>query len=92
MSWPIGLYRVAGESMAPTYKPGDTLIGLRWFRPKPGLVVVAMHNGKPLIKRLVSLQDDHIVIQGDNSPHSTDSRHFGPIPISQLKAKIIAKL
>lgn len=91
-TWPLGLYRVAGESMLPSYRPGDTLLGLRWFTPRRGQVVVATHAGRPLIKRLAAISGDHVTLLGDNLAHSTDSRHFGPIPRTQLKAKIIAKL
>jgi nickel-type superoxide dismutase maturation protease len=92
MRWPLAIYRVSGDSMLPTYRPGDTLLGLRWFMPKPGQVVVANHNGRPLIKRLANLGPGTITLVGDNPDHSTDSRHFGPLPAKRLEAKIIAKL
>lgn len=76
----------------PAYRPGDTLLGVRWFAPRPGQVVVAFHSGKHLIKRLVKLEDGQIWVEGDNAAHSTDSRHYGYLRQTQLKAKIIAKL
>lgn len=90
--WPIGLYRVSGESMLPGYAPGDVLLGLHWFRPRPGQVVVALHSGKHLIKRLIRVDPDGIWLEGDNAAHSTDSRHYGLLRKNQLRAKIIAKL
>jgi nickel-type superoxide dismutase maturation protease len=91
MKWPLGLYRVVGDSMRPTYKPGDTLLGLRWFTPKPGQIVVAQ-TGIPLIKRIIRFDGNQIWIEGDNRSASTDSRHFGPIAPDKLEAKIIFKL
>jgi nickel-type superoxide dismutase maturation protease len=89
---PFHLYRVSGDSMLPTYKPGDTLLALRWFRPRAGQVVVAFHGGLPLIKRVATIDATGVTLLGDNPAQSIDSRHFGPVPPNQLEAKIIAKL
>jgi phage repressor protein C with HTH and peptisase S24 domain len=89
--WPIGLYRVAGDSMLPTYQPGDTLLGWRWFSPAPGQIVVVTRD-RLLIKRIVKISGPHIFIEGDNSASSTDSRHFGPVARRDVIAKIIGKL
>ncbi len=91
-TWPLHLYRVAGESMLPTYQPGDTLLGLRWFSPRAGQVVVAMHQGRPLIKRIAKLDSHGVWLEGDNPGRSTDSRHFGPLAPSRLEARIVARL
>jgi phage repressor protein C with HTH and peptisase S24 domain len=90
--WPLGLYRVAGDSMRPTYAPSDILLGRRWFTPRPSDIVVAHHHGRPIIKRIVSIGPDQVWLEGDNPAASTDSRNFGAVPISSLEAKIIAKL
>jgi nickel-type superoxide dismutase maturation protease len=90
--WPLHIYRVSGESMRPTYAPGDTLLGWRWFKPRPGHVVVAYHEGRSLIKRVVSLDVGGVWIEGDNPPQSTDSRHFGPLGPEQIQARIIVRL
>ena len=90
--WPVGLYRVAGESMQPTYRPGDTLVGWHWFRPRPGQVVVVMRDGRPLIKRVIRLAGDAIWLEGDNPGASTDSRHFGTLDRQNLRARIILRL
>jgi phage repressor protein C with HTH and peptisase S24 domain len=88
---PFKLYRVTGTSMLPTYSPGDTLLGLRWFHPRPGQVVV-VHRDKPLIKRIVRLARSDVWVEGDNPAQSTDSRHFGPIARAALEAVILVKL
>jgi phage repressor protein C with HTH and peptisase S24 domain len=77
--------------MLPTYRSGDTLLGLRWFRPRPGQVVV-LHRDKPLIKRIVRLTREEVWVEGDNPGFSTDSRHFGPVARTALEAVIVAKL
>lgn len=87
--WPLGLYRVTGESMQPTYSPGDTLLGWRWFKPRPGQVVVAYHEGRPLIKRVKRAANNHVWLEGDNAAASTDSRQFGAVSIAQIEAVII---
>ena len=92
MRWPLGLYRVAGKSMQPTYQPGDVLLGWRWFRPQVGQIVVARYDGRPLIKRIARIERDYIHVVGDNSGRSTDSRHFGPLSHAHLEAKIILRL
>ncbi len=91
--WPLGLYRVAGDSMLPSYRPGDLLLGLRWFRrPRPGQAVVATHAGRPLIKRLAAVTAGQATLLGDNAARSSDSRQFGPVPLADIEAVIIAKL
>lgn len=91
--WPVGLYRVAGQSMLPTYQPGDLLVGWHWYRRlRPGRVVVATVDGLPLVKRVSLIDRAGVTLAGDNSPASTDSRHFGPIEPDQIEAVIILRL
>lgn len=92
MRWPLAIYRVAGDSMLPHYRPGETLLGWRWFRPRAGHVVIACQNGRPLLKRIVKLDSHQIWLLGDNVTQSTDSRHFGPLRRDQLEALIVARL
>jgi signal peptidase I len=35
---------------------------------------------------------DHVWILGDNPPNSHDSRHYGPVPISHLKGRVVCKV
>jgi phage repressor protein C with HTH and peptisase S24 domain len=92
LTWPLWIYRVAGESMLPTYQPGDTLLCLRWFSPRAGQVVVGMRGRLPLIKRIIKIEDSAVWLEGDNPGSSTDSRHFGPLAIADLQARIIVRL
>ena len=85
----FGLYRVEGDSMLPTYKPGDLLLGRKWFiDPKVGDIVVARIEDRPVIKRIARVNDDQIVLLGDNPSASTDSRAFGPISRDAIIAAI----
>ena len=92
LRWPLGLYRVSGDSMLPTYATGDLLLGKRWGKPQPGMVVVAQF-GNPLIKRIIRIEPDgRLWLQGDNAGASTDSRQFGAIEPRLIEATILAKL
>jgi phage repressor protein C with HTH and peptisase S24 domain len=90
--WPLYIFRVSGDSMSPSYQPGDTLLGWSWFIPMAGQVVIAEREGMQIIKRVESVSDVQIWLIGDNLSRSTDSRIFGPLSKNTLKAKIIAKL
>jgi hypothetical protein len=78
--------------MLPNYVHGDTLLGLRWFKPAVGKVVVANGPDRKLIKRITAKTKNASWLEGDNSSHSTDSRSFGHLPDSALEAWIILKL
>ena len=81
---------VAGQSMEPTFRDGDWLLVRRLRRPpRAGEVVVARDPREPerlLVKRVRSVAPDGVTIQGDHADpaESTDSRQFGPIPVSAV--------
>jgi phage repressor protein C with HTH and peptisase S24 domain len=90
---PFELFRVEGESMLPTYHPGDLLLGRRWFlQVKVGDIVVVVVEKRCLIKRVASISGGKLEVLGDNSSFSTDSRSFGSINILSIKAKVICRL
>lgn len=91
MSWPIGLYRVTGESMYPTYRDGDILLGWRWFNPRPKQVVVASLD-RMVVKRISKIDKGGVWLLGDNAEFSTDSRSYGGVGRSKLVAKVVFKL
>ena len=84
---------IAEDSMVPTLRPGDWVFGVR--RPgtiRPGDIVVVEHPRRPgfeLVKRVAGLEHAGVDLVGDNADHSTDSRHFGPVPSDAVRARLI---
>lgn len=88
----LALRRVAGGSMQPGYPPGRLV--LVWSvrnkrRLRPGQVVIIRHDGLEKLKRLQAVQDSRVYVVGDNSTISTDSRHFGWLPLKAVQAVVI---
>lgn len=85
----IDLRRVTGESMRPGFRPNQVVLAVAFRRPKVGTVVIVEHEGIEKIKRLIQVRPNEIYIVGDNPAASTDSRHFGWLPQTALKARIV---
>ncbi|HSX46586.1 MAG TPA: nickel-type superoxide dismutase maturation protease [Patescibacteria group bacterium] len=87
---PLLIRRVVGHSMVPILPPKTLVFGLRYFRKlKPGEVVVVEHEGLEKIKRIDQIENDQVFLLGDHPETSTDSRHFGWLPLEAIKAKIV---
>jgi signal peptidase I len=92
-------YAVAGESMLPTYRPGDFLLVDTWaYRrrsPAAGEVVLARDPrdaSRVLLKRIAGVNPDRTVeLAGDHAAASTDSRDFGPVPPSLVAGKVVRR-
>ena len=97
-------YRVSGVSMLPTLNHGiEVLIDPRSYRvssPQIGDIVLFHHpyqRGTTLIKRISRLSETTLrreaglFLEGDNSRKSTDSRHFGPVPLSRVIGKVTSR-
>ena len=85
---------VDGLSMVPTVAPGDRLLVVRVprGRSRPGDVVVVPDPRRPrrlLVKRVVSATARDLVLEGDNTGASTDSRVFGPAPRRQVWGRAV---
>lgn len=93
----VRLYAVEGESMAPALHPGHvvlvTSLPFLWSPPRPGDIVVAESpdgGGRLLVKRLVAHDTEGLlVLMGDNSDRSIDSRHCGGIPPTGILGKVV---
>lgn len=88
---------VEGSSMSPALEPGDRLLVESWSfrrrRPRPGEIVVAGDPRMPrreLVKRVAALKDDRLALRGD-APLSTDSRIFGPLPVSAVRWRALVR-
>ena len=98
----FGTVRVAGGSMAPTYKDGAWLL-VRWFTNLPernfstgliGKIYVIEKRERPgifLVKRLKQVNDQMLWVEGD-SQSSTDSRQWGWIYSDELVGQVIFAL
>ena len=84
------LFRVAvtGPSMEPTVREGDWLLVRQLRRlPRVGELVIAAdprESARLLVKRVIAIAGDQVTVAGDRPDRSTDSRHFGPLPVSAI--------
>lgn len=93
MKVPISRFTINGNSMVPTLKPGQDVLTLNWFiKPKRGDIVIVKKDGKEMVKRVQSVHDREVFVEGDNVDKSTDSRHFGPVKMDQIVGKVIRQL
>jgi nickel-type superoxide dismutase maturation protease len=92
--------RIAGQSMAPTLREGETLlVNTRAYRaapPRVGDVVLAWHpdGSRKIVKRVVRAPEGvqvpsmGLYVRGDNPTMTTDSDTFGPIDRRQVLGKV----
>lgn len=92
--------------MAPLLTTGDEALAVAIDAPAVGDVVVLEHPTRPgleLVKRITAgpgdLSGDASVlrageywVEGDDPFRSTDSRHFGPVGLEQVRARVVAVL
>ena len=91
-SWPLLRVAIAAESMAPTLSDGEWWIARRTRKCRPGDVVVFDHptrSGMVAVKRVIRPEGDGWWVEGDNPEHSTDSRHFGPLPRARVLGRLV---
>ena len=81
--------RVNGDSMLPTLKEGQIVVGWKQSSIKQSDIVILSHNGVEKIKRVKSLSSQGVYVVGDNEKQSTDSRQFGVLLPKAILAKII---
>lgn len=92
---PIYSYQISGQSMCPTFKPGDTVLVNRLsYLTKLPIIgdIVAIkdpRDDKTLIKRIAKIENDKFFVAGDNKNESTDSRNFGLISKRNIIGKVV---
>jgi len=83
------LRRVQGASMHPTLPHGKLVFAWRFKKPKAGDVVIVRHHRVEVLKRIHEIKDDVMYLLGDNPAESTDSRHYGWLPLSAIVGVVI---
>ncbi len=85
--------------MLPTLQSGDSILVVndyyRTHPPQIGELVLCEHphrSGYRMVKRIVNITSSGVDVHGDNPAQSTDSRHFGPITLEHLLAKVCSRL
>jgi phage repressor protein C with HTH and peptisase S24 domain len=82
--------RIRGDSMSPALKPGHLVIGTSYYAVlRLGDVVIVHHGGLEKIKRVHLISKDYLFLLGDNEAQSTDSRSFGWLHVSAVRAKVV---
>lgn len=89
MKKPLLVRRIVGESMIPSFRQGRIILAWGFGRPKPGDVVIVVHEGLEKIKRVSRIDGDKLFLLGDNPASSTDSRHFGWIDCDAVRARVV---
>lgn len=83
---------VTGESMSPAFQAGDRLLLLPFLQVQPGDVVAVPDPRVPsrlLIKRVAGRDGDLVDVRGDHEAASTDSRHFGMVPLATVAGRAV---
>ena len=89
---------IVGDSMRPTLHPGDRLVvAPRWAgrlggTVRPGDLAAFPDPRQParvMVKRVHSLGPEGLWVLGDNPPHSTDSRRFGPVALERVRGRAV---
>ena len=79
-----------GESMLPSFRPGQVVLALPRRPLRVGDVVIVRHDNLEKIKRVVGLEGNRLFVVGDNEEASTDSRTFGWLDLEQaLVGKVV---
>jgi nickel-type superoxide dismutase maturation protease len=94
-TWPLRAVVVAGESMAPTFRPGDCLLVRVGASVRSGDVVVARHpaiDGMLLVKRAARREPGGWWVLSDNAEAGLDdSRSFGALPDSAIVGRVLVR-
>lgn len=89
------LVAVQGHSMLPTLWPGDRVLTVPSLtRPRPGRLVVVRDPADPghlVVKRVHGVDAAGVDVRGDNPAASTDSRTWGPLPVTSVRRRVVRR-
>lgn len=100
----INLYYIPSTSMQPALEPGDIILVDTWtYRSEAPTVgdIATFHDPllapRTLIKRVADIrgsaeEDMAIFFRGDNANHSSDSRYFGWVPVTDVTGRYVCTL
>jgi hypothetical protein len=74
--------------MLPCLRPGTVVVGLR-VPIKVNKIVIAVVQNREVIKRVTQITGSGYWLEGDNKRASTDSRNYGFVPKSAIKAVVV---
>ena len=89
---PLFRLAITGRSMLPTLRNGDRVLVLAARRLRVGDLVAIRDPRRPertIVKRVTAADSLWVTVAGDNAGGSTDSRHFGPVPRSLVRGRVI---
>ncbi len=66
----VRLAEVEGNSMQPTFAPGDRLLFVRWHFEPDSIVLADAGEDGTVVKRVVDVTEERVHLVGDNSEHS----------------------
>lgn len=78
--------------MAPTLLSGERLLVVPLAHLRPGQMVAVRDPRSPdrlLVKRVASTGPEGVDVRGDHAAASTDSRHFGPVPLAMVVGTVV---
>jgi len=81
--------RVSGNSMNPNYRDGQIVVVSYIAKYSVNDVVVAVMNGREVIKRINKISKGKMYLTGDNKHNSTDSRIHGWIMETHLLGRVV---
>ncbi len=88
----LGLNKIQGDSMLPVFKPNDFVFSLPRYKSRYQVddVVIVQHPslGK-IIKRIRSIEQNYVLLVGDNLQQSTSTESIGSIPLKLIKGRVI---
>lgn len=85
---------IAGASMEPTLRAGEWWLARRTRTVRVGDIVVVRPPDQAdllTVKRVARREARGWWVEGDNSAHSRDSRHFGPITEEAVVARLVIR-